>query len=654
MLHPTGSRARFIDSVVRRAPRNEDPSAPDYVKRSWLRCLNEYGLDPDSDADPVVVSREDLLARKEQNLELVSFADSEMAHLYRQLAGSGYSIILTDRDGVLLSYYGDPSFKGAASRTGLVPGAVWSERHGGTNGMGTCLLERGPLIIHRDQHFLTRNTGLTCCAAPVFDHRSELIAVLDASGESDRAQQHTLVLVNMSAQMIENRLFLHRFRNAFVVRFHSRPELVGTWSEGIIALDLSGAITAVDRNALFQLGCKGADELIGAPLERVFNISLPVLVQRSHRKSFHALPIYEARHRGRFFAVAQEPQSRQRGTGAARTSPRDTSSTPTVRRSALDELDLGDPLMARNIRAAKRVTSRDIAVVLIGETGTGKELFARALHAASEDADQPFVAVNCASIPGTLIESELFGHRRGGMAVAPAEGEEGRIVQAHGGTLFLDEIDGLPYALQGRLVHLLEEREVIALGSETPIKVDVRLLCATRCNLEDKVRRGEFREDLFYRLQGLVLTLPRFHEREDKRALLRHVFAQEAADARSVSLSEDLIDALCARQWPGNIRQLRNALRAMIARRSGDKLEVADLPGDYGLGPKPVEPALAAPEKDSLNALARAERDALLRELELERGNLSHVAGKLGVSRNTLYRKMHRLGIKWPVKKPLH
>src|SRR5262249_23623022 len=195
-----------------------------------------------------------------------SLADVVMAHLYRQRVGSGYSIILTDRDGVLLSYYGDPGFKSAASRTGLVPGAVWSERHGGTNGMGTCLLERAPLIIHRDQHFFTRNTGLTCCAAPIFDHRGELVAALDASGESYRAQEHTLVLVNTSAQMIENRLFLQRFRNAFVVRFHRQPELVGTWREGIIALDPSGAITAVDRGALLLLGRREAGDLINSPL----------------------------------------------------------------------------------------------------------------------------------------------------------------------------------------------------------------------------------------------------------------------------------------------------------------------------------------------------------------------------------------------------
>jgi len=606
---PNGDHARLVYSVIRGA--SPDAAAPEHIRRSWQRCVDEYGLDPESKAQPVLVSHQELLVRKEQNLELVSLADAEMAHLYGQLAGSGHSIILTDRDGVLLSYRGDPSFRGAASRTGLAPGAVWSERYGGTNGMGTCLLERRPLIVHREQHFLARNTGLTCCAAPIFDHRSELVAVLDASGESDRAQQHTLVLVNMSAQMIENRLFLHRFRDAFVMRFHSRPELVGTWSEGIIALDPAGAIAAADRNALFQLGCKKEDELVGAPLERVFNISLPALLGRSRRKSFHALPLYEARHGGRFFAVAQEPES----------APRSGALLPRASRSALDELDLGDASMARNIRAAKRVASRDVPILLIGETGTGKELFARALHASSERAEHAFVAVNCAAIPEALLQSE--------------------IVQAHGGTLFLDEIGELPGALQARLLQVLEKREM-------------RLIAASPSSLEEKIDRGEFREDLLYRLQGLVLTLPRLDDRTDKRALIAHVFAQETADTPSVSLSEELIDALCAHHWRGNIRQLRNALRAMIARRSGDKLDVADLPSEYCLGARTAERGAALAETDSLNALGRAEREALLRELDLEHGNISHVARKLGVGRNTLYRKMHRLHIKRPVRKPLH
>src|SRR5438105_4369203 len=369
MLQPSGNHAHFVYSVIRGTSR--DAGAPEHVKRSWLRCLDEYGLDPESNAQPAVLSRQELMARKEQSLELVAFADAEMAHLYRQLAGSGHSIILTDRDGVLLSYYGDPTFKGAASRAGLVPGAAWSERHGGTNGMGTCLHERAPVIVHREQHFLTRNTGLTCCAAPIFDYQGDLVAVLDASGESDRAQQHTLVLVNMSAQMIENRMFLHRFRDASVVRFHSRPELVGTWGEGIIALDASGVIAALDRNALFQLGFKCSGELVGAPLERLFNISLSALVGRSQKKSFHALPIYDTRHGGRFFAVAQAPQLKRQPTSRQRAAPAEDYSTPAAGRSVLDELDFGDPLTARNVQAAKRLESRDIPILLLGESGTG-------------------------------------------------------------------------------------------------------------------------------------------------------------------------------------------------------------------------------------------------------------------------------------------
>jgi len=266
----------------------------------------------------------------------------------------------------------------------------------------------------------------------------------------------------------------------------------------------------------------------------------------------------------------------------------------------------------------------------VGETGTGKELFARALHAASERAAAPFVAVSCGELSEPLLQSTL--------------------AQARGGTLFLDDIGELPGALQARLLHVLERREAGTAPGERGAN-DVRLIAASAASVEPRIRRKEFREDLFYRLQGLALTLPRLCERADKRALIRHVFAQEAADTPSVSLSESLIEALCAQRWPGNLRQLRNALRAMIALRSGDRLDVADLPPDYSLGARIVE---AEPTAEGLNALGRAERAALLGELEREHGNISHVARNLGVSRNAVYRKMHRLRIAWPARDSQH
>ncbi len=671
MLQPIGSHARYIQSVLRGTARDERPGTPDYVKRSWLRCLTQYHLDPQSQREPYVLPRDERLARKELNLELVSFADAEMAHLYHQLAGSGYSIILTDRDGVLLDYYGDLSFRNAAFRTGLVLGAVWSEEHGGTNGMGTCLFERAPLIVHRDQHFFSRNTGLTCCAAPIFDYRGDLVAVLDASGESDRAQQHTLVLVNMSAQMIENRIFLYRFKDEFVVRFHSRPELVGTWGEGIIALDAAGAIAALDRNALFQLGVKTAVELMGAPLERVFNISLAALVGRSQKKSFHPLPIYDAHHGGRFFAIAQAPQSKRALGGKQRLARIEELPPPDPGRTPLDDLDFGDPMMGRNIQAARRTQSRDVPILLLGESGTGKEFFARAMHSSSDRADKPFVMVNCSFLPGGQLERELFGRppiARGVQPLAPAavappeespataakpgtEEDLGRVVQANGGTLFLDDVGELPLELQARLLHVIEEREVLRPDGEAPIRVDVRVVSAARGGLQEKVRRGEFREDLFYRLQSLVLTMPPLRERKDKSALIRHVFAQESAATPAVTLEDDLADALRAYAWPGNIRQLRNVLRGMIAMRSGDRLDGSCLPTDYGVGQAEVAPSEDCelpPEAQSLNPLEKAERGALLKEIELHHGNISRVAQKLGIGRNTLYRKMRRLGITLP------
>ncbi len=648
MLQPAGNHARYIQSVLRGTARQEGVATPEYVKRSWVRCLSEYHLDPQSEREPYVLPRDERLARKEHNAELVALADAEMAHLYHQLAGSGYSIILTDRDGVLLDYYGDSSFRNAAFRTGLVLGGVWSEQYGGTNGMGTCLVERAPLIIHRDQHFFARNTGLTCCAAPIFDFRGELSGVLDASGESDRAQQHTLVLVNMSAQMIENRLFLNRFRDSFVVRFHSRPELVGTWGEGIIALDAAGTIAALDRNALFQLGVKCAGELAGAPLERVFNISLGALIGRSQRKSFHPLAIYETRHGSRFYAVAQAPRSKphaSRPKRAAQEVGAEPSTAERPGRSVLDELDCGDPQMARNIQAAKRLESRDVPILLLGESGTGKEYFARALHAASDRADKPFVAVNCGALPADLLRAELFGR-------AAAGDDRGRIVQADGGTVFLDDVGDLPFDLQGQLLHFLEEREVLPPGAVAPITVDVRVVSAARGHLRARVDRGLLREDLFYRLQGLVLTMPALRDRADKAALVRHLFAQESAATPGLTLSEELVRALCTHSWPGNIRQLRNVLTGMIALRAGNSLDIGNLPEDYGIGPplSQAEPDELPPEAESLNPLEVAERSALLREIDLHRGNISRVAQTLGIGRNTLYRKMRRLRIAIPTR----
>ncbi|MEW7851479.1 sigma-54-dependent Fis family transcriptional regulator [Massilia aurea] len=656
------------------------PGAMSRITRSWIRCLDEYKLDPGACLEPEVVAPADLQERQDRHADLQAVAKVEMANLYQQLAGSGYAIILTDRDGVLLNYFGDPAFTHAASRTGLMQGAVWSERVQGTNGMGTCLFEQRPVTVHQDEHYLSRNIGLSCAAAPIFDPGGDLVGVLDASGESHLAQQHTLALVNMSVQMIENRVFLQQYRHEFIMRFHNRPEFIGTLSEGAIALSITGKVLAATRCALFQLGLGGRGEIVGRDVTELFNITFGGLVDASAKKAFHPVPVFEARNGARFFATLTSPES---GANVASFIRAGNQARPVLcnhataaRSAALDALAWGDPLMAAHIDTARRVSDRNVAILLQGETGSGKERFARAIHLSSNHAARPFVAINCASIPESLIESELFGYRSGAFTGASKDGQRGKLLQANGGTLFLDEIGDMPVALQARLLRVLEEREVTALGSETPVRLDIHLISATHCDLHARMHRGEFRSDLYYRLQGVTITLPPLRDRTDRRALILQLAAEESDAGAPVEVDAALLAMLEQQHWPGNLRQLRHVLRTMIALRQSDCLTLRDVPPDYHADaaaaaryappaagaaagpaadatPHHMPQAVAAPEPAG-NSLASAERRVLLHELACHDWNLSGVARTLGISRNTLYRKLQRLEIAWREKSLIH
>ena len=636
---------RLVHSVVSQGPREPQ----NMVARSWIRCVHEFGLDPGHEIEPYQVGHQELQERAERVSEVLASAKLEMTNLYQQLADSQTLVLLTDAEGVVLNVVGDPHFVKDAARDGLRDGTMWSEQKQGTNGMGTCLMEKCPVVIHRDQHFLARNIDLTCTAAPIFDSQGQLAAVLDVSSRSQLLQQHSMVLVGMSAQMIENRTLLAHHRDDYIIRFHSRPEFLYTLNEGVLALSGEGKVVAANRNALFQLGFRSFDQVFGGTIDRLFNATIADLVSRSSSASFHPVPIYDARQGGRFYAVAQQPERLLRQFQAVRER-RLTVKPEGAPEYRFSNLEFGDPSMAHNVRCAARVLNRDIPILLCGETGSGKDVFAKAIHAASNRASGAFVAVNCASLPETLIESELFGYKSGAFTGASREGRRGKICQANGGTLFLDEIGDMPLALQARLLRVLEEREVVPLGGEAPVRVDIQLISATHRNLQEMVKRGEFREDLFYRLQGIRLALPPLRDRSDKRQIIQHALAEEAGAGGSVTIDARAVAMLEQYPWPGNIRQLRNVLRTALALCDGNVITVRDLPEEVQRGGEPAravaEPASVDSVEGSLNSLESAERDALVQELERHRWNISSLAQQLKTSRNTIYRKMKRLGIR--------
>jgi len=621
------------------------------VTRSWHRCLREYGIEPSSPRQISVLNPQSVKQLQERLGQLLPVARAEMESLYEQIAGSGFAVILADTQGAVLSSITDPALQREFRHAGLSLGALWDERHEGTNGIGTCLAEAGPVTVHREEHFRGYNLSLSCSAAPILDPHGGILAVLDAStansSDSRLIQRHTMALVNMSAHLISRWNFLNEYRHSWILRFHSRPEFVGLLHEALMAIDDGGNILAVNESALVQLGCSSRPSLVGEPIGKYFQFNFGALEQRARFEPSAIWPVRDVAHGRRFFAIAREPA---RAVERAQVSVPELGATsePVREREHVGE----DLQMRKNLACGRQLFAKQVPILLHGATGTGKEAFAKNLHRASLWSDKPFVTVNCAAIPESLIESELFGYTRGAFTGAAKEGRVGKILQSNGGTLFLDEIGDMPLMLQTRLLRVIEEREVVPLGSEQAIPVNLHVISATHRDVLQMIQNGDFREDLYYRLNGVTLHLPLLRDRGDKADLIRTLLREENGGLDGIRIDEDAFGKLMEYSWPGNIRQLRNALRTASALCREGVIRASNLPQEIlDTEPLPTVPLVAAngdtaaaagSEGSPSAALREAECAALLRELERMRWNISRTAQTLGISRNTLYRKIHK------------
>lgn len=650
------------------------------ICESWRRCALDYSLDPARRYAPTIIDRQTIEERRTQHAELVQIASAEIDWLYDQIAESGYALVLTDASGIVLYEKADPALDATFRSAGLVIGADWSEPREGTNGIGTCIAENRPITVHREEHFRSCHIGLSCSGSPIHDPAGSLVAVLDASTvntqgsahDSRAGQAHTMALVNLSAQLIEKCVFLSHFERGIVLRFHARPELVNLQHDGALALARDATVIAADQTASRLLGASPA-ELIGRRIDEILDVRAEELIAPGTQARAALWPVRDVRFGRRFFAslVHSTPGARLSHVASRMRQPQSVVQVAATanRKSALtlEELAGQDPQMLRNVRSVRRIADSQVPVMIQGATGAGKEVFARALHAASGRAEKPFVALNCAAIPESLIESELFGYKSGAFTGARKEGMKGKILQSSGGTLFLDEIGDMPLALQTRLLRVLEEQEVVPLGAETPLKVDLRVVCASHQNLRAMISRGLFREDLYYRLNGITLELPRLAQRTDKERLIREFLAAETSDGRPAAIEMDAFQCLLAYSWPGNIRELRNVIRTALAICDGGVVRLKDLPSEVRDGatyaPSSLlgTPAATAAVRQKIpdgnpdtkqseqtprySPLAAAEREALQQAIRDSSHNMSRAAKLLGVSRNTLYRRCKRLDI---------
>jgi transcriptional regulator of acetoin/glycerol metabolism len=425
-----------------------------------------------------------------------------------------------------------------------------------------------------------------------------------------------------------------------------------------LALASDATVIAADEMAMRLLGVQQRRELIGRRIDDIFDMRAEEMVDPVAPSAVGLWPVRDAALGRRYFASLSHEST---DVGFSKYLVRSARGPDVMRLAAahgtkdmlaLEDLAGGDSQMLRIVRSARRVAASSVSVMIQGATGTGKELFARALHAAS--GRSPFVALNCAAIPESLIESELFGYKSGAFTGARREGMKGTILQASGGTLFLDEIGDMPLGLQTRLLRVLEEHEVVPLGADKPMKVDLRVVCASHQNLRSMIARGQFREDLYYRLNGITLELPRLVDRTDKEQLIRKLLGAETSDGRPVAIETDAFQCLLEYDWPGNIRELRNVIRTSLAICDGG-VRLRDLPSEVRHGASvPAEPrAVTCEPLDSedpglaqdLSPIEAAERQALVKAIQNTDGNMARAATLLQVSRSTLYRRCRRLRI---------
>ena len=598
--------------------RDPAPWIAPHISRSWQRSrpVDHQSIDP----EPMALAL--LSERREQAMRLLDCAQPELDGLAEHAIGNGCIVILSDASGLILEEIGSPDFLPKAERIALQPGVEWSENNRGTNAIGTALAEREALMVLGGEHYLAQNGALGCAAAPIFTGRGEVAGALDISGETVRVNQHALGLVRMAAQQVEHRMMLAE-ASGHVLRFHARPALIGTAREGLMIIE-GGRIVAANRVALALFG-RSWEGLLDLDAETFLGANWP---RMEHRRSLLTLP------GGRQIATVME---RAAAPGRSRQAAR-RAHAPVE--TAAAEVDDVLPLLDR----AVRVLNEGVPVLVSGETGSGKEVFSRRLHAASRRSSGPFVAVDCASLPETLIESELFGYEEGAFTGAKRKGMAGRIREAHGGVLFLDEIAEIPLTLQTRLLRVLEERVVTPLGGGQGVAVDFDLVCATHGNLPALVEAGRFRADLMYRVAGFSVCLPSLGQRSDRRALIARLFLESGGVAKHLRLESDALDALSAYRWPGNVRELRSTLRSIVALAdSGDSVSARELPAHLcGTPPTPNPTALAEAAPSQVEPLLSVTRHAIDEALKACDHDVARTAHRLGVHRSTVYRHLAR------------
>ncbi|MFB9952411.1 sigma-54-dependent Fis family transcriptional regulator [Rhizobium puerariae] len=601
----------------------------DVVTQSWKRSAG-FHVGFNRRLAPMVEEGE-LHRRRTGNAILISAAAPALGRSRTFLADARSMLILTEASGLIIATEGDPRVVDAGRANHLELGGHWHEQQIGTNAIGTALAEGAAVQIHGSEHYCEDVQRWTCAAVPVKNSANgRILGVVDISGRVESFNPQSMALAVAVGGEIESALDrMLRMEHEVLLRHFLMKRSV--WlNEDMLVLDRYGLVVHATKEG----GSAGVWKESGMR-EEVQTLPIPEWQAELRRREPNAKIEFVRQEGGEIGAIVLL------GRPQAKTATRSGASSLRERVVLFSDILGKSPAMLAAKERAVRLSEAGLPVLIEGETGTGKELFARAIHAQVRGSQAPFVPVNCGGIARDLIASELFGYNKGSFTGADERGREGRIVAADGGTLCLDEIGEMPLELQSYLLRVLEDGIVYPVGSQEGRQVELSLVSMTNRSLAGEIAAGRFRSDLFYRVAAATITIPPLRDRGDDVILLAGHFAELAARRLSKAMprfSEEALQAICAYRWPGNVRQLRNIIDAAVALMPGDDIRLENLPAEVREG-IPVNVTSAA------GALRKAEETAIREAVEACNGNMTEAARRLGIARSTLYVRLAEYGI---------
>ena len=635
---------------------SKDLPVRDLIASSWERCLSE-GVNPEQTAAPLLATEGTLHILRQKNTDLMKCARPVLAQTKVFLRDLETILILTDYNGVNLDVVGDPKCVENAIGIGMVPGSGWKETVSGSNAVGTAMATGMPTQVHGEEHFIQGFKPWTCTAGIISDpYDNQLLGVIDVSGLSHTFDKFHVPLVVSWANQIQLSLakntseqwniikensqcdFKNSHRNAGKMLFDSQGRLIDHSQNASSILSSLGIEYDLSMKSRLSLERFGGDEII-YPHDTGLWLSSDWIEPVKEKNEIVGFKI----------ELPSNKRSSQRTSAP--------SNIVTIKSNSqadpFEKISGQSASVKASIAKASKAATTPLPVLLLGDTGVGKEMFARAIHEASNFSNGPFIDLNCGAFTKDILSSELFGHVEGAFTGAKRGGMMGKIEAANGGTLFLDEIGEMPLEIQPVFLRVLQERKIHRVGAIAPIPVNFRLIAATNCYLKREVSDGLFRKDLFFRLSTVAIALDPLSRRKDDIEEIAHIVLKEIQDSQIIvpkRLSASLITALKNREWPGNIRELVNVIECMCYMSSNETLTTEDLPAGYQPGESLVSGI--SPDQNqssqSLSNLDIAEQQAIENAINEFGGNITQAAKNLGIAKGTLYRKMKKYNLENP------